>query len=144
MAEIIHFLLQHWMLSGSIIILIVLLMLNEWVMQRSMAYQLTPQEAIEMINHHQAVVVDLRDKSQFETAHIVDARLVPETEFESKVNLLSAYKKKPLILMCAQGSTAPQMVQRLVSMGYEQVYCLAGGLEAWQKENLPLLTKSKT
>lgn len=138
-ANIIHFIGQHWLLSGAIAILLVLLLLNEVWLMRGIRYQLTPQEAIQMINHHQAVMVDMRDRSSFEAAHVVGSVHIPEEKFEKKLNLINSYKTKPVILMCAMGNVAPKSLQRLKAMGFEQVYYLAGGMLAWQKENLPLL-----
>jgi rhodanese-related sulfurtransferase len=139
MAEIIHFLLQHWLLSGATVILLILLALNEWVAQRAAIYQLNTQEVVQMMNHHQAKVVDLRDQNHFEAAHIVGAIHIPGAQLDDKLNLINAFKKKPVILVCAQGTGASKAVLRLKSAGFEQVYCLAGGMLAWQKDNLPLL-----
>ena len=94
MTEIIQFLLQHWILSGATVVLMVFLFLNEWFLQSSMKHQLNPQEVIQMINHHQAVVVDLRDQSSFDGAHVVGAIHIPEAQLEKKLSLI---KSKPML-----------------------------------------------
>lgn len=142
MTEIIHFLLQHWLLSGGLSILLVLLLINELIERYAIKNQLNTQEVIQMINHHQAVLIDIRDQNNFEAAHIVGSISIPKEQLEGKVSLINKYKTQSLILICAVGNVAPKMLQHLKSEGFEQVYCLAGGMLAWQKDNLPVLTRS--
>lgn len=142
MTEIIHFLGQHWLLSGGIGILLVLLLINELIERVMTKNQLDTQEVIQMINHQQAVLVDIRDQNSFESAHIVGSIHIPQDILEEKVSSINKYKTKPLILICAIGNLAPKLLQNLSSQGFEQVYYLAGGIVAWQKDNLPVLTRS--
>lgn len=142
MTELINFLWKHWLLSGGFGILLVLLLINEIRQQIVGRDQLDAQGTVRMINHNHAVLVDIRDPDSFAKAHIVGAINVPKEQFSEKVNLLNKYKEKPIILLCATGSTAPFIIVQLKKMGFEQVYCLAGGILAWQTDNLPLITKN--
>lgn len=77
-----------------------------------------------------AVLLDMRDPQSFAQAHPVNAfhlndgtlnRLMTETEFDT-----------PLIVMCYHGISSQGAAQYLLQQGFEEVYSLQGGFEAWR------------
>lgn len=141
MTQLINFLSKHWLLSGGFGILLLLLLINEIRQLMVVKTQLGVQETIRMINHHNAVVIDVREADSFRQAHIVGAINIPKEQFFDKIVSLNKYKDKPIILACATGTLTPDMIIQLEKVGFEQVYGLAGGILAWQVENLPLVKK---
>ena len=142
MTHIFHFLLQHPFLSGGLALLGGLLLINEWVASQSTKNQLNTQEVIQMMNHHQAVLIDIRDKESFQSAHILGALSFPKAQLEEKLSSFNQYKSHSVVVMCGMGNEARKMVQTLKSEGFDQVYYLSGGMMAWQKDNLPVLKGS--
>ena len=43
------------------------------------------------------------------------------------------------VLICQQAQTASQLAEKLKKQGFTQVQVLAGGISAWQQNNLPLV-----
>ncbi|AHV92528.1 rhodanese-like domain-containing protein [Bordetella holmesii] len=95
--------------------------------------------AIQMVNHQNAVWVDVRAAEQFQAGHIAQARSVPADDLEKKAAALP--KNKPLILVCEQGRTSPRIAQRLKALGLTDVKTLDGGMRAWYAANLPVTQK---
>ncbi|NIM35659.1 MAG: rhodanese-like domain-containing protein, partial [Hydrotalea flava] len=51
---------------------------------------------------------------------------------------LDSYKSKVIVLCCNTGGDSTRMARTLVRKGFEKLYCLKGGLQAWRSANLPL------
>lgn len=99
---------------------------------------MTPQQAVDKINHENAAVIDIRGKEGFEKGHLLDARHVPENELEKKVNQLKALKQRPVIIVCANGTRSAHFGKKLKALGFQTVMQLTGGMTAWQQEGLPV------
>jgi rhodanese-related sulfurtransferase len=63
---------------------------------------------------------------------------MPDKDLEANNAKLDKYKKQALIVYCASGADSARVARTLATNGYEQVYCLKGGLPSWQNANLPL------
>ena len=137
MTEIIQFLFNHWLLSSSFAILLILLIVNEFVSLSFSSNQLSTQQAVQMMNHHQAIFVDIRDPESFKRGHVVGAMNAPEKQ----ASLLNKYKLKIIILACENGLLSPKLVKQLRAEGFEKIHFLMGGIQAWKKEGLPLVQK---
>lgn len=92
------------------------------------------QQLIE--NNNEARLVDIRDLQSFQAAHPVGAfhltndtmmEFINQTEFEA-----------PILVMCYHGISSQGAAQYLLNQGFEQVYNVDGGFEAWQRGNLPV------
>ena len=96
-------------------------------------------QAVQMINQRQAVVVDVRPADQYTAGHIAQARNIPLDEIEQKAGSLP--KNKPLIIVCENGRTAGRAAAKFKSLGHEEVVSLEGGVNAWTQGGLPLSHK---
>jgi rhodanese-related sulfurtransferase len=52
---------------------------------------------------------------------------------------LDKAKTKPVIVVCATGTTSREPAENLYKTGFEQVYVLKEGISGWSGENLPLV-----
>lgn len=77
-------------------------------------------------------IVDVRDPQSFMSAHIEGAlhltdsslgRFMQETDFET-----------PVVVVCYHGRSSQGAAQYLVEQGFETVYSMDGGFEAWRRE----------
>ncbi len=91
-----------------------------------------------MINHEDAVLIDVRSAEDYAKGHIVNARNIPLDQLESRVKELEKAKRKPLIVHCERGNRSRRAEAILKGKGFEKVYGLAGGIEAWRQAGLPL------
>lgn len=89
-----------------------------------------------MVNHKDAVLVDLRSADKFKAGAIAQAKNIPAADLANKANTLP--KNKPIVLICETGRTAPRSISVLRKHGLEEIYTLEGGLQAWAQAGLPL------
>lgn len=137
MNEVASFLFDHWILCSVLIAALSAYLVFEY-MQSSDKGAISPEETVELINHQHAVVIDVRTPVEFATGHILHAHNFPSTESDEKIKSLNKHKHKPIVLVCARGRRSAQCLQRFRSHGFEQVFSLDGGLQAWQDASLPL------
>lgn len=131
------FIMRHWQLWLILMVVLVLIFVNEYLTQRKQAKALSTIAAVEMINHQNATVIDLRNNEAFRAGHIIDAILATEDDFTQQ--RMDKYKLQPLILVCPRGMQSTALSAKLKTLGFSQPYVLAGGMSAWQAANLPLV-----
>lgn len=138
MEQLGQFFINHWALWLAVIIVGFLTLLNERQIKRKRAEEITPQSAVNLINHDEAVVIDLRELEVFKKGHILNAIHLTTNEFEQSIK---KYKSKPLILVCEKGIVSSQRAAQLKQDGFAKPMVLAGGISAWQAASLPLIKK---
>lgn len=94
--------------------------------------------ATQLINAEDAVLVDVRETSEYEGGRLPNARHIPLSQLDERIGELARYKGKPVIVYCATGQRAAKAGAALLRQGFEQVYQLSGGVKAWKDANLPL------
>jgi len=92
-------------------------------------------------NHENALFVDVRERAEYTQGHLVDSKHIALSELDKKLSELGKDKQRPLIVYCASGNRSLGACAKLTNAGFESVYSLTGGLYAWQKANLPVVTK---
>lgn len=95
--------------------------------------------ALQLINHKNALVLDVRETNEFESGHILNSRLIPLGKLKERIGELEKYKDRPIVLVCRSGNRSDSASSSLGKQGFSQVYTLAGGILAWQKAKLPLV-----
>lgn len=100
---------------------------------------LRPAELTGLINRENALVVDLSATSDFEKGHIAGSRSVAPSQFDPENKLLASAKALPVVMVCRNGQASADAAKRLKKAGFEQVYWLDGGVQAWQQADLPLV-----
>lgn len=118
-------------------------LLFETFRQHSGGSSLSPVQATMMINREDALMVDLRDQNDFQQGHIPNAKHIPLAALEKRVGDLAKYKQSPIILCCGVGTRSAAAVGTLRKQGFEKVYNLQGGLNAWQQAGQPVSRKRK-
>lgn len=98
-------------------------------------------QAVQMMNHQHAVLIDVRPSEAFNAGHVPQARNVPLADLEKKAAALP--KNKPIIVICDIGRSAIGAATRLRAVGFTEVVTLDGGLKAWMTAGLPV-TANKT
>jgi len=129
-----EFVLHHWELWLALIAVISLLFLNEHLTKKQGPQTLSTAEAIDAINHQDAVVVDIREAEAFQKGHVVGSKNLPG----EPLTKLEQYKEKPLIIICSRGLQSSALAVKLRKQGFTNVMILAGGIIAWKTAHLPL------
>ena len=109
--------------------------------QRTASSSVGPQQAVMLINRKEAIVVDVREKKEFESGHIVDSINIPMTKLKQRITEVWKYKDKPMVVVCKLGQHSGQAAKILQEAGHADVVRLAGGLTEWKAQSLPLVQK---
>lgn len=109
--------------------------------QRTGASSIGPQKAVMLINRQGAVVVDVREKKEFDTGHIVDSINIPLAKLKQRLSELRKHKEKPVVVVCKLGQHSSDAAKTLQESDYAEVFRLSGGLTEWKAQSLPLVQK---
>ena len=134
---------NHPILVGGLVFTLFLLIFTELRRKAMGVTSIEPQDAVQLINKD-GVVIDLRSAEAFSRGHIVNARNIPYDELSAKRETLGKYKSTPVVAVCDAGMTSGKAVTELRKAGFEKVYGLKGGINAWRQASLPLVTAKKT
>jgi rhodanese-related sulfurtransferase len=99
--------------------------------------EISPTEAAAKSKNGEAVIIDVREKDEWDEEHIPDAthmsRGTIELDIEEKVPDSDAV----VICHCGGGGRSALAAESLQKMGYKNVRSMAGGLKAWRAADLP-------
>lgn len=138
MQQFFEFATRHWDLFAALLIILVM-MFGGGFMRRLRGYQEADAlSAVQLMNHDNALLVDVREDSEFRDGHILNARHIPLGTLRKRLNELESYKEKPIIVCCRSGQRSASACGLLRKEGYQNVTNLKGGVMAWQNAGLPL------
>lgn len=99
--------------------------------------EISAAEAAAKSKSGEAVIIDVREKDEWDEEHIPDAihisRGTVELDVEEKVPDSDAM----IICHCGGGGRSALAAENLQKMGYKNVRSMAGGLKAWRAAGLP-------
>lgn len=140
MQQYMDFVVNHWGLWLLFIIILALLMWNELRSQVSGVFRINPQQLINLLNHDNAKVIDIRSSEDFKNGHILGAKNIPGDAVTApeQIKKLQKFKAKPMALVCANGQQSLKFAIKLRQAGFTQMYALHQGIGAWRQANLPM------
>lgn len=94
-------------------------------------------QAVQLINHQDALVLDVREANEFAAGHIANAKHIPLSQLADNLKPLEKYKDKAIVVNCHSGSRSAMACGTLRKHGFTQVYNLKGGIMAWEQAGLP-------
>jgi rhodanese-related sulfurtransferase len=99
--------------------------------------EISPKDAAAKLKSGEALIVDVREKDEWDEGHIPDAihlsRGTMEFDIEEKVPDTNAM----IICHCGGGGRSALATESLQKMGYKNVRSMAGGFKAWKAAGLP-------
>jgi rhodanese-related sulfurtransferase len=95
-------------------------------------------QATQMINHKDAVVIDIREQAEYSRGHIANAKSFPVKVLDERRAEIEKLKSHPVIVSCDTGQRAGAAADKLRALGLADVYVLTGGLNAWREAGLPV------
>ncbi len=78
------------------------------------------------------LLLDVREDWEITVSAFPDALHVPMREIPARVDELPV--DRPIVCICHHGARSAQVAMFLQHRGFEQVYNLAGGIDAWAIE----------
>jgi rhodanese-related sulfurtransferase len=105
---------------------------------RASGPSLSTLQATQLINTRNPQIVDLRSADDFSKGSLPNARNLPTDKINDRMAELK--KDKPVLLVCATGTTAGRTAALLRSRGFTEVFVLGGGIAGWREAGLPVRT----
>lgn len=138
MHQFFEFATRHWDLFAALA-MILAMMFGGGFMRRMRGYQeADPLEVVTMVNHQEALLLDVREDAEFKEGHIINARHIPLGALKQRMVELESYKDKPVVVCCRSGHRSAAACGALRKAGFQNVTNLKGGVMAWQSSSLPL------
>jgi rhodanese-related sulfurtransferase len=100
--------------------------------------EISPAEAREQVDGGEALLIDVREESDWEQGHAHGAKHLSRGVIELEIEEQIPDPKTPIICYCGGGSRSALVAESLQKMGYENVRSMTGGLRAWKEEGLPI------
>ena len=94
--------------------------------------------AMQLINHKNALILDVREENEFSGGHILNAKLIPLLKLKDRLGELERYREQPIVVVCRSGNRSATACALLGNRQFGQAYNLAGGMLAWQKAGMPV------
>lgn len=86
------------------------------------------------------IVLDVREKDQFEAGHIPSARHLSRGQLELRVNEAFPDPTVRIVTYCEVGKISTLAAATLRRMGFTRVLALDGGMKAWREKGFPVET----
>lgn len=141
MEQFIAFAIKNWYLFAALLIILGLLIGSEMLPRIRGIVNVNPLQALQLINHQDALVLDIREAGEYKEGHIPEARHIPLGKLKERLSELQKFKSRPIIVYCRAGARSSGACALLKKDGFDTVHNLSGGLPAWQNANLPITRK---
>ena len=82
--------------------------------------------------------IDVRERGEFARAQIAGASPVNRGALEIRLPVMVPDRRVPVVVCCDEGRRSRLAAQTLASMDYTDVRILAGGIDEWQRQGLPV------
>ncbi len=138
MDQLSAFISENLLLVIAFVIIFVMLVNNLFGAKLKGYNPISPAQATQLVNHSNAVIVDVREDKEFDSGHIVNAIHIPQGGISKRLSELEKYKQNPIIVSCRSGSRSAHVCGILKKNGFEQIHNLTGGIMAWQNASLPI------
>ncbi|QCI16893.1 rhodanese-like domain-containing protein [Buchnera aphidicola (Aphis helianthi)] len=120
------------------LIIIVVLIYKQFYLKEKIINNL---DAIKLINEKNATIIDTRSLELYNTGHILNAIHIPLNDISfKKIKELNLSTVVPVILIIHSSNNNNKYIKKFIDNGISNIYILKNGMEAWNTENLPVIT----
>jgi rhodanese-related sulfurtransferase len=89
-------------------------------------------------NRDKFIIFDAREKAEFDVSHIPDAIYLGYSDFNAG-SIKNIPKEKNIVIYCSIGYRSEKIGEKLLRLGYKNVYNLYGSIFEWANEKYPLV-----
>ncbi len=105
----------------------------------------SPEQAWDLVQKHQQdpnfVILDIRTPQEFQAGHIPGAVNIDFYAPDFEQQLAQLDRNKTYLVYCRTGHRSGQAMPIFQKLGFAQVYNLQGGILAWARAGLPVVTQ---
>jgi phage shock protein E len=98
--------------------------------------EISPTEAAAKLTGGEAVIVDVREKDEWDEGHIPGAMHMSRGTIELDIEEKVPNQNAMIICHCGGGGRSALAAESLQKMGYKNVRSMAGGFKAWKAAGL--------
>ena len=99
--------------------------------------QISQEEAKEMMDTQEVIILDVREQDEYDSGHIPDAVLLPVgTIDEDTASAVIPEKDSTVLVYCRSGNRSKTASAALAGLGYTNIYEF-GGIKTWPYETEP-------
>jgi rhodanese-related sulfurtransferase len=138
MQDLTTFISHHPFLCTAIIIVFVLATFVELLRARRNIIHSTPAKVTMLINHENAVIIDIRSQDVYRKGHIIDAVSMTSKELRENGKRVEKFRVRPIVVVCNTGLESQKIAALLLKQGYN-IYSLSGGMRAWIEAQMPVV-----
>ena len=99
--------------------------------------QVSPQEVVRLFNHEDAIIVDVRETSEYRDGRVPKSRHIPLGKLKDELTALEKFKDRAIVAVCRSGNRSQSACGILRKAGFTKVHNLAGGMGSWDQAGLP-------
>ena len=99
--------------------------------------EISPADTTAKMKSGEAVIVDVREKEEWDEEHIPDATHLSRGTIELEIEEKFPDREAMIICHCGGGGRSALAAESLQKMGYKNVRSMAGGFKAWKAAGLP-------
>ncbi|WP_432743544.1 rhodanese-like domain-containing protein [Methylobacter sp. G7] len=144
MDRYLEFILNHYILSLALAVVTYLLIQELFDTAFKKFGAVSPLLAVAKMNDTDTLVIDVREPEEFLKSHIENSINTPLGNLSTHLPKLEIHKNKPVLIACQTGTRSASAGKILTKAGFEQVFVITGGMQAWEKDyKLPIKSTGK-
>lgn len=145
MDRYLEFILNHYILSLALAVVTYLLLQELFDTAFKKFDSVSPLLAVAKMNDDSTIIIDVRDPPEYVQSHIENAVNIPLGKLPEHAPKLEEHKKTPVLIACQNGTRSASAAKILTKAGFEQVFVINGGMQAWENDyKLPVKITHKT
>ena len=144
MQRLFEFIFNHYVYSLALAVVTYLLIQEFFDVAFKKYKSITPMLAVAKMNEGGIDIIDVREAPDYAQGHIENSLSAPLSKLSEQLPKLLTDKKKPLLVVCQNGTRSLNAAKILAKAGFEQIFVITGGMDAWVDDyKLPVKTHRK-
>ncbi len=122
-------------------LLVLVAFLPRWIARLRRGPSQTVDELKQRLdNKEDVLVLDVRGEEEFtgEQQHIPGARNIPLDALPQRLDELSDYLERPIVIVCRTDKRSAKAAQLLAQRGFADVHVIQGGMTDWNQKGYPV------
>jgi len=129
--------MKNFLIVGIILIIVILsALITKNIKIDDKISEITPKEAMILLKNPNYIVLDVRERDEYNSGHLENAINIPMSELKNKFRSLPS--DKTIIINCYSGKRSLLALNFLKDQGYDNLINLKGGIMAWINEGYPV------
>lgn len=84
------------------------------------------------------VILDVRNKTEYDSGHIYGAVWIPHTQLDARINELAGHENHEIIVYCKSGVRSLLASETLEAHNFTKVFNMLGGITEWEDSGYPV------